>query len=79
VKDGELCSLADSPEEFAQRVLELLGSPDKAEEMAQRARAEVVARRDMRGMTERMVEGYRADADRMRVEHARSRHEVNHR
>jgi GT2 family glycosyltransferase/glycosyltransferase involved in cell wall biosynthesis len=56
--DGEICALADSPEEFAERVVKLLGKPDTAEEMARRARAEVVARRDMRGMTARMVEGY---------------------
>jgi glycosyltransferase involved in cell wall biosynthesis len=57
-KDGELCALADSPEDFAEHVTDLLGNPEKAAEMARRARAEVVTRRDMRGMTERMVEGY---------------------
>jgi hypothetical protein len=33
--------------------------------MARRARAEVVRKRDMRGMTERLVECYRAEVERM--------------
>ncbi|MBV8844461.1 MAG: glycosyltransferase [Bryobacterales bacterium] len=57
-KDGEICALADSPDEFADKIAELLLTPEKAEEMARRARAEVVARRDMRVLTERLVEGY---------------------
>ena len=67
-KDGEVCALADSPEEFADRVVELLANQEKAEDMARRARAEVVAQRDMRGMTERMVEGYRTEAQGMRLQ-----------
>lgn len=64
-KDGEICALADTPEEFASRVLELLENPDKAAEMAARARAEVAAHRDMRGMSERLVECYRAEIRKM--------------
>ena len=59
--DGEICALADEPAEFARRVVDLLRDPQKAAEMAARAREEVVTKRDIRGMTERMVEGYRAE------------------
>jgi GT2 family glycosyltransferase/glycosyltransferase involved in cell wall biosynthesis len=65
-KDGDICALADEPDAFADRVLELLRSPGKAAEMARRAREEVAARRDMRVMTERLVECYRAEVERMR-------------
>jgi len=56
--DGEICALADSPEGFAERVADLVQNPERAEAMTWRARADVAARRDMRGMTERLVEGY---------------------
>jgi GT2 family glycosyltransferase/glycosyltransferase involved in cell wall biosynthesis len=65
-KDGEVCALADDPEVFAAHVVHLLRHPEEAEALARRARAEVVARRDMRGMTERLVECYRAEVRRMR-------------
>ena len=60
-RDGDTCALADQPAEFARRVIDLLRDPQKAAEMAARAREEVVTKRDIRGMTERMVEGYRAE------------------
>ena len=60
-RDGEICALADQPAEFARRVIDLLRDPRRAAEMAARAREEVVTKRDMRAMTERMVEGYRAE------------------
>ena len=60
-RDGEICALADEPAEFARRVVDLLRDPQKAAEMAARAREEVVAKRDIRGMTERLVECYRAE------------------
>jgi GT2 family glycosyltransferase/glycosyltransferase involved in cell wall biosynthesis len=63
-KDGEICALADEPEAFAERILDLLTDTAKAEVMARRAREEVVARKDMRGMTERMVEGYTEEISR---------------
>jgi GT2 family glycosyltransferase len=66
--DGEICALADEPEGFASHVLELLHDPSKAEAMAERARAEVVAHRDMRAMTAGLVECYRAEVFRMRTE-----------
>jgi glycosyltransferase involved in cell wall biosynthesis len=60
-QDGDICALADEPAEFARRVVDLLRDPQKAAEMAARAREEVVTKRDIRAMTERMVEGYRAE------------------
>ena len=60
-RDGDICALADQPVEFARRVIDLLRDPQKAAEMAARAREEVVTKRDIRGMTQRMVEGYRAE------------------
>jgi GT2 family glycosyltransferase/glycosyltransferase involved in cell wall biosynthesis len=65
-EDGGICALADDPEGFAERVLDLLAHPEKAEQMAARARAEVVARRDMRTMTHRLVESYGETVGRMR-------------
>jgi len=65
-QDGGICALADSPEEFAQRVVDLLQHPEKAAVMACRARQEVVAKRDMRAMTERLADSYRAEIARMR-------------
>ena len=61
--DGEVCALADDPDEFAQRVLKLIENPTEAAEMARRARADVIAKRDMRVMTERLVECYRAGSE----------------
>lgn len=65
-QDGAICALADSPQDFARRVVELLQAPEKAAAMACRAREEVVAKRDIRAMTGRMVECYRAEIARMR-------------
>jgi GT2 family glycosyltransferase/glycosyltransferase involved in cell wall biosynthesis len=65
-KDGEICALADEPGAFAQAILDLFADPQRAVEMARRARAEVVANRDMRKMTERLVQSYRGEVERMR-------------
>jgi GT2 family glycosyltransferase/glycosyltransferase involved in cell wall biosynthesis len=65
-QDGEICALADDPESFARRVLDLLGDSEKAAAMAARARAEVIAKRDIRKMTERMVDCYRSEVMRLR-------------
>ena len=65
-QDGGICALADSPEEFARRVVDLLQHPEKAGAMACRAREEVVSKRDIRAMTERLVDCYRAEIARMR-------------
>jgi len=67
-QDGEICALADDPAVFADHAVHLLRNPAEAEAMARRARAEVVAQRDIRGMTERLVECYRAEVRRMRPE-----------
>jgi GT2 family glycosyltransferase len=71
-KDGEICALADDPEAFAGHVVRLLRFPEEAEALARRARAEVVAKRDMRAMTERLVECYRGEVRRMRKDAAPS-------
>src|SRR5262249_46661227 len=58
-KDGELCSLADDPAEFAERVLALFKDPQAAAAMARRARAEVEANWDMTVITRKLVDSYR--------------------
>jgi GT2 family glycosyltransferase/glycosyltransferase involved in cell wall biosynthesis len=65
-QDGAICALADPPEEFAHRVVDLLRHPEKAAAMACRAREEVVAKRDIRAMTGRLVDCYRTEIARMR-------------
>jgi glycosyltransferase involved in cell wall biosynthesis len=58
-KDGEFCALADDPQGFADRVIDVLENPEKAAAMAGRARAEVEGRWDMAAITGRLVQGYR--------------------
>jgi len=58
-KDGEICSLAADPLEFADKVVELFEDGEKARGLACRARERVVETRDMRVLTERLVESYR--------------------
>ena len=65
-RDGEICALADQPAEFARRVVDLLRNPQKAADMAARAREEVVAKRDIRRMTQRLVECYQVEVARKR-------------
>jgi GT2 family glycosyltransferase len=57
--DGDICSLATEPLEFAQKIVELFDDVEKARGLACRARERVVATRDMRVLTERLVESYR--------------------
>jgi glycosyltransferase involved in cell wall biosynthesis len=59
-KDGDVCALADSPEAFAAKILELFRDPAKASELATRARDRVVATRDMGVLTRRLLESYSA-------------------
>lgn len=66
-KDGEICALADDPDQFAAHVVELLSNPEKAAAMARRARANVEEKRDMRRMTNRLVECYRQEVKKMRA------------
>jgi GT2 family glycosyltransferase/glycosyltransferase involved in cell wall biosynthesis len=56
--DGEICALADDPEGFAERIVELFADPERSANMAGRARAEVASRLDMRVITERLVSRY---------------------
>lgn len=65
-EDGDICALADHPEEFADRILHLLENPREAAELANRARAAMQATRDMHAMTERLVESYRDTVAQMR-------------
>jgi glycosyltransferase involved in cell wall biosynthesis len=58
-KDGEFCALADDPVTFADKVVELLDHPDRANAMALRARREVEQNWDMAAITTRLVEEYR--------------------
>lgn len=64
--DGDTCVLADDADSFAQAILRLVNDPDQAAAMACRAREEVIAKRDMRTMTQRLVESYAAETRRMR-------------
>jgi glycosyltransferase involved in cell wall biosynthesis len=58
-EDGRFCALADSPEAFAARVIELFADPAEAAAMAARARAEVEANWAMDVLTRNLVDGYR--------------------
>ena len=71
-RQGEFCLLADQPQEFADRVLELLENPEKGAEMAARARAEVEAHWDMTSITGKLVESYRELVREKRGEAART-------
>jgi glycosyltransferase involved in cell wall biosynthesis len=57
--DGEFCMLADEPEEFAAKIVQLLENPAKASELAARARAEVAANWDMAAITRKLEMSYR--------------------
>jgi len=59
-EDGTLCALADEPGAFAARITELFEDPARAQALACRARAEVVATKDMVAMTRRLEQSYRA-------------------
>jgi GT2 family glycosyltransferase/glycosyltransferase involved in cell wall biosynthesis len=57
--DGEICALADSPEQFAQRTIEMLRNPAPAEHMAVRARTEMETNWDSAQVTARLYASYR--------------------
>ncbi|HLJ14315.1 MAG TPA: glycosyltransferase [Bryobacteraceae bacterium] len=65
-EDGQICALADDPAEFAAKIVELFERPEQARALAERARAEVASMRDMRTITEKLVESYRAELARKR-------------
>ena len=57
--DGEICALADDAAAFAQKIIGLFDQPEESCKLACRAREHVVATRDMRVLTERLVDSYR--------------------
>ncbi|HWE51624.1 MAG TPA: glycosyltransferase [Bryobacteraceae bacterium] len=56
--DGEFCSLADDPEGFATKAIQLLEDSEAAAQLAERARTEVEANWDMAVITRRLVGRY---------------------
>lgn len=58
--DGEICRLADDPNEFANRILELFDRPEEAAQMVRRAHTYVTGERDITRMTERLLESYQS-------------------
>ncbi|MBI5083509.1 MAG: glycosyltransferase, partial [Acidobacteria bacterium] len=58
-EDGLYCRLADTPGDFAERILALLANPHEAADMAARAREFVVAQRDIASMTRDLESIYR--------------------
>lgn len=58
-QDGDICALADDPQEFADKTVALLSDAAAAEALADRARNNVVAERDMRAITRRLEQNYR--------------------
>lgn len=58
-EDGDICALADDPREFAARITDLFANPERAAELAARARVRVVTTRDMGVLTRQLVESYR--------------------
>jgi GT2 family glycosyltransferase/glycosyltransferase involved in cell wall biosynthesis len=58
-RDGEFCSLADDPEQFAAKLVEILNCPQETRAMTERARAEVGANWDMPVLTRRLEESFR--------------------
>jgi glycosyltransferase involved in cell wall biosynthesis len=58
--DGDICAVADQPEDFAERVIGLLENPGAAAALARRARKQVVASRDMATITRKLEATYRA-------------------
>jgi glycosyltransferase involved in cell wall biosynthesis len=62
-EDGAICALSDHPDDFARHVVDLLSSPARAAELAERAREYVVATRDMRQMTRKLERSYRRELD----------------
>lgn len=57
--DREFCALADDAETFATDILDLFDHPDRAAQMATRARSEVAERWDMGKVTAKLAASYR--------------------
>lgn len=62
-KSGEIVELADEPLDYAEKVVALLESPQKAAALADRARGEVERNWDMAVITRRLAERYREIAE----------------
>ena len=58
-QDGEVCALADTPGEFADRIVGLFQDPERAAAMAQRARDFVTTQRDIGSMAIALEQIYR--------------------
>jgi GT2 family glycosyltransferase/glycosyltransferase involved in cell wall biosynthesis len=70
-KDGELCFLADDPLAFADRVIELFAHPERGEQMAAAAHAEVMANWDMHAITNKLIASYREALHKKNPGHAK--------
>ncbi|MGQ9635443.1 MAG: glycosyltransferase [Bryobacteraceae bacterium] len=57
--DGEICALAETPGEFAARILRLFRDPELALQLARRARVHVEQHWNIAAMTGRLVDSYR--------------------
>jgi GT2 family glycosyltransferase/glycosyltransferase involved in cell wall biosynthesis len=57
--DGDVCALADEPDDFASRTLALLRDPEAATDMARRARAEIEQNWDSTAVIGRLERSYR--------------------
>ncbi len=57
--DAEFCALADDPEQFARKVLDILDQPEEGAAMARRAREEVLQHWDMAVITRKLEQSYR--------------------
>ena len=65
-KSGEICELADLPEDFAKSVVHLLKDPVYAANLARRARKKMEDEKDAWKVTAHLVEMYRCEVDRLR-------------
>jgi glycosyltransferase involved in cell wall biosynthesis len=65
VEDGRELLVADGPDAFARRVLELLGDPDRRRRLATHGRAYVEAHHDWEESGARLEEIYRAEVARV--------------
>ncbi len=55
---GDTCLVADKPADFADAILRLFENPEQATQLAERARALVTSKFDMRVMTQALLESY---------------------
>ena len=67
-ESGDICLLADAPQDFANATVKLLGEREYAAALAERARETVVRDRDADTATRRLAEMYRRESMRMRPE-----------